>query len=251
HGRVISETAEAWGLRPQHTCQDTISTELDLWQIPQGYDFPRDAFDPVVRYVGPIRGESVRQKPVESDAELSSAIVAAGQRPIVFASFGTLFGGRHKALLSIAQGIADTGCQAVIADGGRLTEPQVDALAETGAIVRAIVPQRAVLSRAAACVTHGGMNTTMDALEAAVPLLACPIGFDQKANAARIVWHGAGVRLSQSRISRRTVAKSVSALLDDRTYPSAARRLSNMIKATGGRPVAADMVTNLIVGAEV
>ncbi|MEM1306277.1 MAG: glycosyltransferase [Pseudomonadota bacterium] len=246
HGRVIAETAEAWGLPPQRTCQDTLSADLDLWQIPQAYDFPRSGVGAQVRYVGPIRADDAAEPVIADDRAITDAIARARTKPIVFASFGTLFGARIASLRGIATAAKRIGLQAVIADGGRLSEDARGALQETGAIVRTFVAQRALLDVARVCVTHGGMNTTMDALEAGVPLIACPIGFDQKANAARVVWHGAGISLPPTRRSARAMTTALEAVLSDRSYRSAAGRLSNAIRATGGRELAADMAVSAL-----
>ena len=57
-------------------------------------------------------------------------------------------------------------------------------------------PQRAVLSRAAAVVAHGGFGTTQAALEAGVPQVVLPLfSFDQFVNADRVAAVGVGVAL--------------------------------------------------------
>ena len=54
-------------------------------------------------------------------------------------------------------------------------------------------PQLELVKRAAAVVTHAGLNTTLESLAEGVPLVAIPQGNDQPGVAARIAHHGAGV----------------------------------------------------------
>lgn len=58
------------------------------------------------------------------------------------------------------------------------------------------VPQLEVLKHADLFITHGGLNSIKEAVYAEVPMLIYPIHpeYDPKGNAARIVYHGLGLR---------------------------------------------------------
>jgi UDP-glucoronosyl and UDP-glucosyl transferase len=53
-------------------------------------------------------------------------------------------------------------------------------------VVVRVAPQIELLKRSALCITHAGLNTTLEALAQGVPLVAIPIGYD----------HGERIRLS-------------------------------------------------------
>ena len=91
-------------------------------------------------------------------------------------------------------------------------------------------PHSEVLRHAAAVVTHGGHGTVIKTLAAGVPLVVMPLGRDQPDNAARVVHHGAGLRL---RPSARTgaITTAVRRVLDDPAYAAAAGRLAAAIAA--------------------
>ncbi|MEL6297048.1 MAG: glycosyltransferase [Pseudomonadota bacterium] len=240
HGNVIAAAAHDWRLGDLKTCQDCLSPDLDLIQIPAAYDVPRLAPAPQLAFVGPIRAAGDAD-----DQTLPNAKPGDG-RPLVFASFGTLFGGRYQSFLAIAEGARRAGCRVAIAHGGRLTSDEVRHLEASGADVADFVPQRALLQSAAACVSHGGMNTTMDALEAGVPLLAMAIGFDQMANAARIEHHGCGMALTHRKATPDRVARALDALINTVGYAARAKSMSAAIKACGGRREAANRVVELV-----
>jgi len=84
------------------------------------------------------------------------------------------------------------------------------------------------LKDAAAAITHCGHGTVIRALAAGVPLVCMPMGRDQNDNAARVVFHGAGVRLSPAASADR-IGAAVRQVLDDPRYRERARRLSENI----------------------
>ncbi|WLT39734.1 hypothetical protein NON20_10065 [Synechocystis sp. B12] len=53
-------------------------------------------------------------------------------------------------------------------------------------------PQLELLQRTALTITHAGLNTTLECLNNAVPMVAIPIANDQPGVAARIAWAGVG-----------------------------------------------------------
>jgi zeaxanthin glucosyltransferase len=62
------------------------------------------------------------------------------------------------------------------------------------AIVVKWVPQVELLQRASIAITHGGMNTIKSCIFFGVPIIIFPIDRETPMNAARIVYHGLGVR---------------------------------------------------------
>ncbi len=85
-----------------------------------------------------------------------------------------------------------------------------------------------MLEHAAVTITHAGHGTVIKALAAGVPVLALPMGRDQLDNAARVVHHGAGLRLRPS-ARPGAIARATRRLLDDPAYAAAARRLAAAI----------------------
>ena len=82
-----------------------------------------------------------------------------------------------------------------------------------------------MLAQASAVVTHAGLNTVLDALEAGVPMLALPIAFDQPGVAARIEHAGVGLRLLPALAAAR-IAHALRRLLDEAAFRQRAPRRS-------------------------
>jgi len=92
--------------------------------------------------------------------------------------------------------------------------------------VARFVPHARVLPQAAAVVTHAGLGTVHAALAHGLPLVCLPIGRDQPDNAARVEWHGAGLRLSP-KSSPAVIRAAVERVLRDPAFAASARRLAS------------------------
>ena len=203
---------------------------LHVAQCPAGLDFPRAAAPAGFRYGAPWRLPDV------------TAVDLPDDRPLVFCSLGTLQGSRVRLFAAMAAACASVGARAVIAHGGGLADR--DAAALPGApLVRAFWPQRAVLSRCAAAILHGGFNTVLDALAAGVPIVAVPIAFEQPGTAARIEWSGAGRIVPMRRASARALEVALRAVLQQPRYAQAAGRFRAALARRDGAAEAAAAIS--------
>ncbi|RYE85938.1 MAG: hypothetical protein EOP19_08180 [Hyphomicrobiales bacterium] len=168
-------------------------------------------------------------------------------RPFVFASLGTLQGHRLDIFQAIATACRRLGAQLLVAHCGGLTPEQagtIDADAVTD-----FANQAAVLDRADVCVTHGGMNTVLDALQRRVPLLVIPIAFDQPGIAARVVHHGVGRMRARRGLTAAKVEMDLRALIGSTGTRNAALALGRDIGADQhGAQRAADLIEAAIGG---
>ncbi len=82
------------------------------------------------------------------------------------------------------------------------------------------VPQLVVLKKSAIFVTHGGLNSVKEALELGIPLLAYPVDmrFEQPSNAAKIVFHGLGLKGDLKSETYSSMAKKIEKLLIEAHY---------------------------------
>ncbi len=86
-------------------------------------------------------------------------------------------------------------------------------------------------------ITHAGHGTVIRALAAGVPMICVPLGRDQYDVAARVVWRGAGSKLS-SRTRSTAIRRRVASVLEDRRYREAASELSASISKETGQDLA-------------
>ncbi len=91
------------------------------------------------------------------------------------------------------------------------------------------VPQRDVLTRAAAVVCHGGSGSVRGALAAGVPMVVVPLFADQPHNADRVAAVGAGIALPGPDAAGLRAA--VERVLADAELGRGARRVAEEIAA--------------------
>ena len=113
-------------------------------------------------------------------------------------------------------------------------------------LVVKFAPQVELLERASLCITHGGLNSTLESLAAGVPLIAIPINFDQFGVAARIRWTGTGEFVKQNELTAARLRASIQQVLSERRYSEAARRMRDSMAATNGAERAADIIEEVV-----
>jgi len=235
HARAIQDASKALGLAPRSALHECLSPLAQISQTLAGFDFPRQAAPPHLHAVGPLRTATA--------ATRGSWSIDPG-RPFVFASLGTLQGQRLGMFEQIAKACRQLDAQLLIAHCGLLDTAAEKRLAVLGATwVTDFAPQQWALEQADAVVTHGGLNTVMDAIASATPMLVMPIAFDQPGVAARVRHHGLGLQLHRRARSPR-IAQALGDVLALSTQPFA--RLSAELASAGGTSKAADIMETAI-----
>ncbi len=187
-------------------------------------------------FVGPSIGDLT---PI--DAEIEAEVAG---RPLIYVSLGTVFNERPAFFRDCLEAFADRDEAVLLSVGDRL-DPAVLGELPANAIVRRSVPQLAVLERARLFVTHAGMNSASEALWFGVPTLLHPQTADQPVVAARLAQLGAGRMLRRSN-PKRIAAEAERVLTGD--YAERARELGETLRACGGPPRAADVITEAAEG---
>jgi len=155
---------------------------------------------------------------------------------------GTLQNGLEGVFSTIAQAVGErAGMQLVLSIGPVLDPQQIKSL-PASAIVVNHAPQIELLKRSALCITHAGLNTTLEALTQGVPLVAIPVTNDQPGVAARIAYTktGAFVPLKELTVSRLTLL--IDEVLQNPEYRDNANRLRQVIANTKGVEKAVDLL---------
>lgn len=239
HRRTIARHARAFGLPARDGLHECLSPYAQISQTTLGFDFPRRMLPPGFHAVGPLRALGQAQQRLEIDLD--------PDRPLVFASLGTLLSQRFRLFRRIVRACRSLDVQLLLAHCGGLNPQQEQVLQREGATwVTAFAPQQAVLARAAAVVSHGGLNTVLDALAARTPILALPLAFDQPGVAARVVHAGVGLRASARFASSRELRDKLRRLLVEPEFASRLDLLGAEVDAAGGVRAAADVVERSI-----
>jgi hypothetical protein len=110
------------------------------------------------------------------------------------------------------------------------------------AVVVSKAPQTELLKRAELCITHAGINTTLESLALGVPMVAIPVGFDQPGIAARIVYHGVGQSVPVTSMNEKNLSGAIHEVLGNPSYRDTACRFQRTIAQTHGLDRAADVL---------
>jgi MGT family glycosyltransferase len=103
-------------------------------------------------------------------------------------------------------------------------------------------PQLELLKRAAAVITHAGLNTVLESLAEGVPLVAIPLGNDQPGVAARIAARGAAIVITPSKLSATRLRAALQSVLQQQSFRSAATAIRDAMRAIDGKASAADII---------
>lgn len=168
------------------------------------------------------------------DDETAAWLEAADGQPLVVISFGTFLSARRDVLARVAAALRRVDVRVAMAIGGN--DPADLGHVPSGWLVRASLPQVALLERADLLVTHGGNNSVTEALSHAVPMLVMPFSTDQFDGAAAVERHLAGVALDPNGSSRPLIAGSIHRLLE--SPPAAPLQIAAGVQAQPGPEVA-------------
>jgi zeaxanthin glucosyltransferase len=236
----IQQVARSWG--ESHGLQidweipnTTISKLAVITQTPKEFDFPDVPQAPAFHYAGPFHDDYGRERVAFPWEKLTG-------EPLIYASMGTLVNGITDVFRMILKAVAALpGRQLVLSIGSNI---QMDDLGPipANAIVVPKAPQIELLKRAELCITHAGINTTLESLASGVPMVAIPVGFDQPGIAARIVYHGVGKSLPVASINNEDLSGAIQQVLGHPDYRDTARRFQRTIAQTQGLDRAADVL---------
>ncbi len=210
------------------------SETLQISQQPECFEFPRRELPKQVLFVGPLRlPEGYR--PVSFPWE------RLDERPLIYASLGTLQNRIAGLFRVIAEACNGLDAQLVISTGHGVTPEELGNLPGCPIVV-AYAPQLELLRRSSLAITHAGLNTVLDAMATGTPLVAIPVTNEQPGIAARVAWIGAGEVIAHQHVTSQALRTAIIRVRSNPSYRAAAERVRDAIQAAGGAPRAAELI---------
>ncbi|WP_017348693.1 glycosyltransferase [Pantoea sp. A4] len=229
HAEVIQRYAHYFGLPARRYAHECLSELAQISQLPLALDFPRKQLPPCFHAVGPLR----------TVTEAPAPVPIAERSPRVFASLGTLQGHRLPLFKTFIRACQQRKIPLTIAHCGGLTPRQCAELSGFPDVeVTDFAQQERALQSASVVISHGGLNTMIDAVQQQTPLLIVPLAFDQPGVAARVTWHGIGHRLSRF-AKADALGERLEQLIGDEAVHHNLARLRPALLAGGGATRAA------------
>ena len=213
----------------------TMSKLAVITQTPREFDYPNIDWPAAFHYAGPFHDDVGREKAPFPWDKLT-------REPLVFASMGTLVNGLEYVYRTILDAVRHlSGVQVVLSVGRNIDLDDLGPIPSNTLVVSS-APQIELLKRATVCITHAGLNTTLEALAQGVPMVAIPIGYDQPGVAARIAYHGVGEVLQLQELTVARLSELIQRVRSNQSYHDKARQLQKVIEETRGLDLAAEVI---------
>ncbi|MBV9453770.1 MAG: hypothetical protein JOZ19_06570 [Rubrobacter sp.] len=225
--RAMSEFQETskdlhkrYGLSPiELTDLFVLEEELNIVTLPRQFQPDADAFDERYLFVGPcIAPRSDRSK---------FTLDQLSDRPLLYISLGTVFNTDPKFYAACFEAFANSDWHVVLSIGTNVN-PSSIGRAPDNFVVGPHLPQLEILEKVDMFITHGGMNSTMEAIYYGVPMVVVPQQPEQAMTAARVAELGLGISLEPEQVTASTMCEAVNAVSGDTSY---SRRVAHMQKA--------------------
>jgi zeaxanthin glucosyltransferase len=213
----------------------TMSELAWLTQTPKEFDFESFHWPPQFHYTGPFHDGRGR---IESDFPWDRL---TGE-PLIYASMGTLQNGLESVFSTIAEAVGRRrGMQLVLSIGPTLDPQQVQSL-PANSIVVSDAPQVELLRRSTLCITHAGLNTTLESLAQGIPMVAIPVSMDQPGVAARIAYTKTGAYVPLQEMTAPRLSLLIKEVLSNPEYRQNANKMRQAIVQTNGLEKAVDLL---------
>ncbi len=208
---------------------------LNLYVYPREADYQRE------RPLGPTwhRLDSC-VRATDSAWSLPDAL-AAGEGALVYLSLGSLGSADVELMQRLIDVLGRTEHRVIVSMG-----PQHELLRLAPNMIGAeFLPQPAILPLVDVVITHGGNNTTTEALHFGRPMVVLPLFWDQYDNAQRVDELGLGVRLETYAFADEELTGAIDRLVADAALRQRLAALSRRLQGDPGTVRAAALIEQL------
>lgn len=211
--------------------------KLNITFMPRAFQLQGDLFDERFLFVGP----SIGKRSYEESLPLGEN----NDRPVMLISLGTIFNPWPEFYKMCIEAFRNSGWQVVISTGNKISPESLGDIPDNF-IVRQQVPQLEILPQVRLFITHGGMNSTMEALSCGVPLVVIPQMFEQEITARRVTELGLGQHFLPDEVTVQVLQKSVQEVSEDEQLQQRVYDMQKNIQEAGGAKKAAEAIEKLL-----
>ncbi|HEU4994393.1 MAG TPA: nucleotide disphospho-sugar-binding domain-containing protein [Gemmatimonadaceae bacterium] len=206
-----------------------LTAPLIIAATAEPFEYPRTDWPRSVCFVGPLVWEPDEVRP--------SWINRLDERPLVVVAGSSIpeYTTSNHWIHVVFEALANEPVQVV----ATLPSEAVPSRVPANVIVNSFVSHGWLLPRAACVVCHGGFGVTSKALISGVPVVAIPQALDRFEVARRVAVAGAGVSLSERRLTPVRVRRAVKRAMASK---AGALKVAQAFRAAGGALVAATAI---------
>jgi MGT family glycosyltransferase len=204
------------------------------------YVFPEEADYTDRRPLGPTwhrMDSSVRE--TDGDFEVPAELLERPQgSALIYLSLGSLGSADVELMRRLVNVLGSTPHRFIVSKGPQAAEIEL----APNMVGAEFLPQTKVIPEVDLVITHGGNNTTTEALHFGKPMILLPLFWDQYDNAQRMDELGFGVRLATYDFTDREMGGALDRLLGDAGLRDRLTRQSEAIRARNGMRRGADVI---------
>ncbi|MDZ3952286.1 macrolide family glycosyltransferase [Bacillus thuringiensis] len=206
--------------------------DLTLVYTSKEYQPYSETFPDSFKFIGPsiTTRKEVGEFPIETLTD-----------KVIFISMGTVFNEQPDLYEKCFEAFKSLDAIIVLVVGKKIDSKQLKNIPGNFKIFN-YVPQLIVLQHTDVFVTHGGMNSTSEALYYGVPLVVIPVTGDQPVVAKRVVEMGAGVQLNRKEVTSERLREAVQQVQADQTFKENSQKVQKSLRAAGGYKQAVDEI---------
>ncbi|MEC1667752.1 macrolide family glycosyltransferase [Bacillus mojavensis] len=209
--------------------QLAVPEALNIVFMPKSFQIQHETFDDRFCFVGPSLGKRTEQESLE---------IEKGNGPLMLISLGTAFNAWPEFYKMCIEAFRNSSWQVIMSVGKTIDPESLDEI-PANFTIRQSVPQLEVLAKADLFISHGGMNSTMEAMNAGVPLVVIPQMYEQELTAKRVDELGLGVYLPKEEVTVSRLQEAVQAVSGDQEVLSRVKNMQKDVKEAGGAERAA------------
>jgi len=225
--RRVNNARRAFGLQPAEPdiLRRPYSPWLNLVASATSMEAPRNNLTDNTFFIGPCFGR-------RAEEEFSFDQLRYDKFKI-YISLGTVFNNKPEVFRKIMHALDIPDYQVIVSAGGAYKKLQKSAIAKNAIVYRS-VPQISLLNKIDLFISHGGNNSTNEALASGKPIIVMPIGGEQADNASRIVYLGVGKRIDIIKFNERQLLSIVEEIRQIPTFQERALTIMNSLRSTQG-----------------
>ena len=238
---VVNEYRHKFNLLPYSCDREFYSPLAQISHQPKEFDLPRTrrtALPKCFHFTGPYHTSVARNKIDFPWSKLTG-------KPLIYASLGTIQNRQVEIFQGIAKACKIFDIQLIISLGGGLEVQSLPPLPGDPLVV-SYAPQLEILKKATLIITNAGLNSTLEALNYGVPIIAIPISYEQPNIASRLVWKGVAEALPIDNFKVDKLENYIAKILDHNSYKQKALNLQAAIINSGGVNLAGDIIEEAI-----
>ncbi|MED3867239.1 macrolide family glycosyltransferase [Priestia megaterium] len=160
---------------------------------------------------------------------------------LIFISMGTVFNQQPELYTTCFEAFRKSPYTVILAVGKQTDIHQFDDI-PSNFRVHQYVPQLEILEQADVFITHGGMNSSSEALYFGVPLVVIPVMGDQPIVSNQIEKLGAGLQLNRLNLDAPTLRNTTEQVLSNASFKDKSSLVGKSLREAGGYKKAVEVI---------